>query len=360
MNDSQPTSLPEIPAVLALAGPLRPLALAGHGLHKTAREEIAAAAEDLLKTLGIPGKLAVSLEDGEARKNPGPMLDLIVNDQSCWQGGDGAAYLLGRMASPASDSEADLHLQIDLLSEICLEILRDQPEVLLDLPQVESMGRELTRPRRRKGISLPDWPPEPAILLAALRVPLSLGISIADRQTVAQIFGENPSLWDAPEDLGEVLAGTLVAKCIEIRLHPKPLPELTRAWQENGGELFSQMRVNLSKETGLKLPPFAFQTDEGLADDQFSYQIQHLPSLPFTGLHLDNLLKRAGVRNSPPPAAVDCVAAGGGSIRTGRKRTARHGAGPHSTAAPDPGAAPARLTRRRAAPFTFDSGRTVG
>jgi len=291
MNDSQSVPpLPKIPAVLVLAGPLRPLASPGHGLHETARQEVAAGADNLLKILGIPGKLVVSLEDGEADKVPGPMLTLTVNDQACWPGGDRAVRLMARMAKNGGGAEANLRLLIDLLKETCLEILKDQPDVLLDLPQAEFVARELSRPRRHKGGSLPDWPPDSAGLLAALRVPLGLGISIADRLAVSQILGENVSLWEAPEDLGELLAGALSAKCIEIRLPPERFPDLTLAWQENGGEAFSQVRVNLGKETGLKLPPFSFQTDADLADDQFSFRFQHLPGPALTGLTLDKLV----------------------------------------------------------------------
>ena len=56
------------------------------------------------------------------------------------------------------------------------------------------------------------------MLLPALRVPVSLGISIADRQKAAQVIGANPALWNAPEDLGEVLAGGLSAPQIAILL----------------------------------------------------------------------------------------------------------------------------------------------
>ena len=133
MNDSQSVPpLPEIPAVLALAGPLRPLASPGHGLHETARQEVAAGADNLLKILGIPGKLVVSLEDGEADKVPGPMLTLTVNGQPLPGREEIAAVrLLGRMAKNGGGSEANLRLLIDLLKETCLEILKDQPDVLL-------------------------------------------------------------------------------------------------------------------------------------------------------------------------------------------------------------------------------------
>lgn len=307
MSD-KPSSLPlhEIPAVLALAGPLRPLASTAHPLHETARSEIAARAGRLLLVLGIPGRLAVSLVDGEAGTTPGPLLALTVNDRPCSPRGDVVTGLWNRVVENAGILPANLHMLVDGLKETCLEILKDQPEVLLGMAQAEVVGRELPRPRRRKGESLPNWPPDPAVLLTALRVPASLGISIADREQVAQIIGANPALWDAPEDLGELLAGGLSAPLITILLPEGRLRELTLAWQERGPDAFSQRRLSLAKELGLSLPPFTFQTSAELPADQFAFQIQHITSMPISGLTFDNLLDEldAEIRRRLPRLVV--------------------------------------------------------
>ena len=298
--------LPEIPAVLALAGPLRPLASAAHPLHETARSEIAARAGRLLMVLGIPGKLAVALEDGEAGTTPGPLLALTVNAQLCSPGGAVVTGLWDRVVENGGNSPANLLVQVDDLKETCLEILKDQPEVLLASAQAEAVGRELPRPRRRKGESLPDWPPDTAVLLPALRVPASLGISIADREQLAKIIGANPALWDAPEDLGELLAGGLSAPLITILLPEGRLRELTLTWQEKGPEAFSQRRLALAKDLGLSLPPFTFQTSPELTADEYAFQIQHIPGRPLSGLTLDNLLDEleAEIRRRLPRLVV--------------------------------------------------------
>ncbi len=290
MNDTQ--SPPEIPAVLDLAGPLRPLASKNHPLHATARQEIAARAGELLETSGIPGVLTVSLTDGEVKNSPGTLLSLTVNGRSCWSGAEPVVRLLEAITKNVGGSQPTQRQLLDGLKEICLEMLKDQPDVLLDLPQAAVVAGELEGPRRRKGSAQPDWPPDPAALLAALRVPVGLGISIADRQTAAQTIAANVSLWNAPEDLGEVLAGALSARQIIILLPPERFRELTLAWQEKGGEAFSEQRLDLAKELGLNLPPFSFQTHPDLAADQFAFRIQHIAGQPFGGLTLDNLLAK--------------------------------------------------------------------
>ena len=290
MNASQST--PEIPAVLALAGPLRPLASPNHPLHATACQEIAARAGELLKTAGIPGVLAVTLTDGEVKNGPGPLLSLTINGRLCWPGAEPVVRLLDGIAKNAGGSQVTQRQMLDGLKETCLEMLKDQPDVLLDLPQAAVVAGELERPRRRKGSTPPDWPPDPAALLAALRVPVGLGVSIADRQTAAQVIAANESLWSAPEDLGEVLAGALSARQIILLLPSDLFQGLTLAWQEKGGEDFSQLRLDLARELGLNLPPFSFQSHPELPVDQFAFRFQHIVGLPFSGLNLDNLLEK--------------------------------------------------------------------
>ena len=286
-----PQSPPEIPTVLALAGLLRPLASANHPLHATARQEITARAGELLQTLGIPGVLAVSLTDGERKNNPGPLLSLTVNGRPCWPGAEPVVRLLEGITKNAGGSQVTQRQLLEGLKETCLEMLKDQPDVLLDLPQAAVVAGELEGPRRRKGSARPDWPPEPAALLIALRMPVGLGISIANRQTAAQVIAANEPLWSAPEDLGEVLAGALSARQIVILLPSERFRELTLAWQEKGGEAFNQLRLDLAKELGMNLPPFSLQPHPDMAPDQFAFRIQHIAGQPFSGLTLDNLLE---------------------------------------------------------------------
>ncbi len=287
-----PQSSPEIPAVLALAGPLRPLASPNHPLHATARQEIAAQAGELLKILGIPGVLSVSLTDGELKNGPGPLLSMTVNGRPCWPGAEPVVRVLEGITKNASGSQATQRQLLGGLKETCLEMLKDQPDVLLNLPQAAVVAGELEGPRRRKGSARPDWPPDPAALLAGLRVPVGLGISIADRQTSAQVIAANEPMLSTPEDLGEVLAGALSARRIGILLPSELFRGLTLLWQEKGGEDFSQLRFDLAKELGLNLPPFSFQSLPDLATDQFAFRIQHIAGLPFGGLTLDNLLEK--------------------------------------------------------------------
>ena len=68
--------------MLALAGPLRPLASADHPLHETARQRNRRPGRRAAKVLGIPGMLAVSLRTAKARTTPGPLLSLTVNARS--------------------------------------------------------------------------------------------------------------------------------------------------------------------------------------------------------------------------------------------------------------------------------------
>jgi FHIPEP family len=242
--------------------------------------------DELMATLGVPGRAEVTVADPVKAPALGPWLRLTVGgrrrrypDELLWRAaevvrgrhmatGSSLEALLAGLAEPPGGADA----LAEALGLACLEAVRLHPARLLGPAQAAAYAEALGG---RPGTA---WPAER--LAPVLAHVLELRVSIADHERVGAVLAGA----DGGLDAGEELVATLRPEALEVRLPAAYLGELTRAAPAAQAGLFSFMREGLYVELGIPLPAFAFVPDEGLAPHGIAFTVNHLPTLPFLGL----------------------------------------------------------------------------
>jgi hypothetical protein len=283
--------LPVLHRALDVAKPL------GAKLLETLRQRVA----ELMARLGIPGEPAVSISTTEGNSSPTrEMLRLRVNGELHLYSQDLIRWLYGYVTGThvAAKETPDALLAylcdmtaddpgkfVEFVTLACVERIKDQPSVLLTLPGVLAYADSLPVPdgsAEATRLTRPD----PAWLLPLLSETLDLKISIANRQTVANTLaraGERSS-----RDVGEDLIEALRPSVIEIQLTTEYLRQLTTSDDpSNKLDVFTALREDLFKESGVIFPAFRFALDGGVKPNSFAFTINHLSTLPRIGLRSD-------------------------------------------------------------------------
>ena len=193
------------------------------------------------------------------------------------------AWLSGARGPDAS--EADRERVASLLNRTCLAIIKLQPSVLLGQAQLAAYIASLPVPETKE---LTRWPPDQDWLFRVLRQVLSLGISIADRQAVAEALAphvEGPSL-----DASEVLTDVLRPEATEIHVEKEYLRQLTTVDAENRSGHFTFLRDGMYTDLGIPYPAFRLVPDTHLGPRQFMFKLNHLTCVPQVGLGPDECL----------------------------------------------------------------------
>ncbi len=253
----------------------------------------------IMQTLGIPGVpevRIVSIDPVQARESY--WLRLVVNDRLCRfphellvkvhsfvsdsmlmpvvQSGPIMTWLTGLSLEVAEQRE----LFVSFLACACLEIIKKQPHVLLGLSQAAAYARDLPLPDRVGGDSSP-WPPDPSRLHPILSAVLQLKISLADRQRVALVIFTLRT--QTPQAIAEALIEALRTDCIEMHFAPASLQQLTTSINPSSNEagVFSALRSELYRESGLRFPDFHFVKDDTMRPGTFALKVHELLLLPW-------------------------------------------------------------------------------
>jgi type III secretion protein V len=302
MRDSADLSLPEVTLIVELDACLRPVLDATNPRHAAVRNELALSLANLLDALGIPGSPVVRLIELPANALDGQFLRVSVNGRRCRYSDELLGCVLSyvqsdpvlRREQPAAVLERFRALAedaappaLEFLALAVLEILKEQPFLLLDVPQVTAYIASLPAPAEAS-FDGKAWPPHPAALLAVLRAVLALRLSLADRHAVMNTLMRSGDC--APVALSEDLITTLVPEVIEVQLPRAYLRELTLAAPPDEGQLFPFLRDGLFAELGLVYPQFRWVVAEELKPHSWRFKIGHLSTLPVVGPKADRLL----------------------------------------------------------------------
>ncbi len=286
----------------------------GNPVYKGVYQALMQGVAEILTTLDIPGIPVVqimALGKYTRRADQPRWMRVSINGQLCRYSND----LLKRVRSYADSSpsltpgvDADSILKwlqefsndasetathnhetlVEFFSLVCLEILKKQPHVLLDLPQVAAYAVSLPAPSDAANLQPESWPPDPNWLYPILRKVLHLKISLAEKQTVANV------LWTAQEqsqeDISEALIAALRPNVIEIHLSREYLRQLTTGNSSDDRQIFTLLREELLEELGIRYPPFRFVLVENLKSNSFAFTIHHLLMLPWVGIRPDQCL----------------------------------------------------------------------
>jgi type III secretory pathway component EscV len=185
---------------------------------------------------------------------------------------------LSRARGPDA-SKADRDKLASLLTQISLAITKLQPSVLLGQAQVADYIASLPVPETE---GFTRWPPDEGWLSQVPRQVLSLGISIADRQAVAETLA--PHVEGSSLDASEILIDVLRPEAIEIHVEREYLRQLTTVDADNRSGCFASLRDGMYAELGISYPAFRLVPDARLGPRQFMFKLNHLAWVPQVGL----------------------------------------------------------------------------
>jgi flagellar biosynthesis component FlhA len=258
-------------------------------------KEASSRLSELLGVLGIPGDGSVEIA---VANNQDRLLRLGVNGKRCFFPDE----LLWRVHSYISGTSLNEVQSVELLKAAVadpvqflvlssLEIVKQQPASLFGFDQCAAY---------QACLPIPDpppqgWPPPPDWLLPILSQVLSLGLSIADRQAVANVLCEAVGKKRSRHEVVEDLIVALHTDLVEIRLPREYLRQITTADGWSGQDRFALMRDGLFYELGLRYPNFRLVLEADLKPGSFEFKINHVTSLPRIGLRQDQVL----VNDSP-------------------------------------------------------------
>ena len=287
------------------------------------------ACADVLADLGIPGKPAVTIQALEAFRTP-YLARVRVNGHTMRCPAELLARVQSAVFGTPLNTAAPLHLLaawldaaaagqsaafltehrrpiIDFLSLLCREMVTRKPSVLLDAPQVKAYRATLPQPVAEIAVSA--WPPTITQLYTMLRHVLDLGVSISDRQTVANVIGQGIAAGRAPDDVAEDLIAALRPDVVEILIRRDDLRALTLANTNEDRDTFTLVRDGLFYDLGLTFPDFRFVPTDWLKPGSFAVRINHVTTLPFVGLEPDQRLvnARSDTLQSRNIPALPCV-----------------------------------------------------
>jgi type III secretory pathway component EscV len=193
------------------------------------------------------------------------------------------AWLRGPCAEPGETPGAKGRDLLEFLSLACQEVIKRRPGVLLGPSQAAAYRNSLPDPTDGPGsqpgaasLDLP-W------LATLLRAALDLRISIADKQTVANVLTEEMAK-PRPRKMSLRTHRCIAPGHPEIQLPQAYLRRLTTTESDGGRDRFALMRDGLFYELGLRYPMFKFIPVEDLKPNGFRFKINHLTTLPRVGL----------------------------------------------------------------------------
>ena len=279
-----------------------------HDVHNTLTKTI----DQLLVDLGIPGRADVSLQALNKYHRAYPIRvrvhkrqlrcapELLVHAHSYVQGlplnTEQPLHLLDTWLRAANKGQSVAFLAenrqnvVEFLSLVCGEMIKQQPSVLLSAAQVAVIQQSLPSPQGQRPAS---W------LLPIFRQALDLRISLADRQTIAHVLDQGiveertPADAAAQADVAESLVAALRPATVEIRIPRAYLHALTLADAATERDTFTLLRDGLFHELGLTFPDFRFVPADNLKPGTFAFKINHVTTLPYVGLRLDQRLVNA-------------------------------------------------------------------
>jgi type III secretion protein V len=193
------------------------------------------------------------------------------------------AYLSDHAAKNVKDwLELEHHAPqiVDLLALICLEVSKAQPAILFGSDQAAdyALGLNLTTEEEKPAPPVPVW------LREILSRVLDLGISIADKHTVARVLNEGLANHRPTENIAEDLIDALRPEALEIHVQESYLKEITGGSNAANPPKFSEMRDTLFYELGLRLPPIRFVVVDDLKPQGFRFRINHMTTVPRGGV----------------------------------------------------------------------------
>ncbi|MEO5995660.1 MAG: FHIPEP family type III secretion protein, partial [Chitinophagaceae bacterium] len=264
---------------------------------------------ELLATLGIPGKTLIEMGASETTWMSGDQFFRTTVDGRRIQYPDELltwtyAYVTESLANSATKlpdilewleticqagQEAPCYpLLVEFFSLTCREAIRSQPEMVLGLPQAEAYRALLPPAEESELAKTVNWPPPAEWLLRVMKIVLNLGISLADIPKVANKIRE--TMESSPEDAAESLIAALRPDILEVHLPEEYLRTLTLDNPEKNVGMFPLLRDGLFDELGLVYPHFHFVINEGLKPGGFALKINNLLRLPQMGLQPDQCL----------------------------------------------------------------------
>jgi FHIPEP family len=300
----EPRFVPVVPVVLELASSLPG---ADRDVPREAcRLAVAATIDQLLETLGIPGRVTVEVVVGKGL-TPDRPLRLTINDVQCsypdelphWT----ASYVSGSHVQPnaaAADVLADLRgdtewkeagadrTLADFVALTCLEIAKVDLALLLALPQVEAYAA-IIAPLARRGTCGRARPPSAAWLLMILKRVITQRISLGDHQLLATLLAEADNGDDSGTLIESLIAG-MRAGAVEVQLSRDVWESVINSDPKSVNERFAFLRDGLFVETGVDYAPFRVAIAEELHPGSFAFKVGCLRTMPMVGLRSDELL----------------------------------------------------------------------
>jgi hypothetical protein len=303
--------IPEVVLSLELPASLNRILALNDPQHEAVQKALVQGMAEIMETLGIPGIPGAQITNlPENYWYPGKWLRVSVNGRPCsypnellahaYNYANGGPRILGSnlisflpwLREFTNDRERfgfSFKIIVEFLRLTCLEITKTQPDVLLDMRQVEVYAASLLLPASDNATNLPakQWPPDPIWLYPILKKLLQLKISIADKQKVAKV------LWEAPEqsqeDIAENLIMALRQDIVDIQLPQAHLKRLTMIDPTNALNIFTSIREGLLLESGLRFPKFRFALADDLKPGSFAFKVHHLRMLPWISPSSDPL-----------------------------------------------------------------------
>jgi len=283
-----------------ISAPVLSVSAVHEALHRALQRSVA----ELLAALGIPGDAAISISSTQHSPGDGRVLKLTINDHPCdypdellgWV----CSYVTGqhldagpsptttveqlrRGSQPVSAEDYDEDPRAtQFVTLACEEIIKANSTLLLGPSQLAAYRAAFPSPNSAAGGVADGSETDTIRLRTVLDAVLELGLSIADRQIVADTLAATAQ--QTVEDATEELIDRLVPSTIEIQLPVEYLRELTAEPTTGPSQLYTFVREGLFVELGVKFPPFRFVTAAHLKPRSFAFKIAHMPTLPLLGL----------------------------------------------------------------------------
>ena len=276
----------------------------GSAMHEALPRALQRRVAELLAALGIPGDAAISISSSQHSPDDGRVLKLTIDGHPCdypdellgWvcsyvtgqhldAGASPTAAVeeLRRGSQPLSDDGYDDDARAtEFVTLACEEIIKANSTLLLGPSQLAAYRASLPSPNSLAGGVADGSVTDTIRLRRILHAVLELGLSIADRQIIADALAANAQ--QTVEDATEELIDTLVPSTIEIQLPVEYLREVTAEPTTVPSQLYTFVREGLFVELGVKFPPFRFVPAAHLRPRSFAFKIAHLPTLPLLGL----------------------------------------------------------------------------
>ncbi len=303
--------VPEISCLLELDYTLLDALTKHESLYESVRAAIVHMGDEVIQTLGIPGRLAlevVALDEQTLLNNQ--FLRFTVQDTLCDYPDellrrvhsyvnliplqsevtpDDILNWLRKLATSQVPSEGEPDTLDDLQKDekvteffglLCSELIKRRPSVLLGPTQVEIYYTLLSRHIEELDPAPASRPPYPLWLQPILGNVLDLGVSLAKTLEIAKVISQSQEC--DQDKISEKIIDDLRSD-IEIHVSLEYLRWLTTV-DEDGPGRFAALRRALFQQQGLRCPISHFVQNERLKPHCFALKIQHLTTLPWVDL----------------------------------------------------------------------------